>query len=308
MDISIVIVSWNNRNYLEPCLRSIYEANNGAEFEIVIVDNGSSDGTQTFLREHYSQITLIENNKNLGLSKATNQGIQATVGRYVLLYNNDTLMQPETLDKFVKFMDEHPDAGAAGGRLLNGDGSFQASHNNFPSVWSAFLDVTRLWILINKNYPSEADSNEIQVVNWISSACLVVRRKVLEQVGLLDEDYFLYGDEMDLQYRMKQSGWKIFYIPYISTIHFGSVSLNRWRKRRLFYRGILLFNYKNGRKLTGFFTRGIFLIFTLLKLFLWHLLRLVPKHKKRALDEIPSLVSVVNLCFLPIRAMAELKY
>ncbi len=302
-DISIVIVCWNNKSYLEPCLNSIYEAQNQVHFEILAVDNGSTDGSQAMLKEKYPQIRLIQNDHNVGLSRATNQGVKAAQGRYILLYNNDTLMEKSTLDIMVHFMDDYPEAGAAGGRLINPDGTFQLSHVKFPSIWSTFLDAAHIGSLVNPFHPSQPDLHQIREVNWISSACLVVRREALDQVGGLDETFFLYGDETDLQYRLWKAGWKVYFIPDITTVHYGSVSLNRFRKRAFFYRGILLYYYKNSGVFQAWLARIIIFTFSLLKILFWSLAYLFWRDKQRSKLELLSNISVLRLCLKSKRAI-----
>jgi GT2 family glycosyltransferase len=295
-DISIVIVCWNNKNYLEPCLKSIFTADNISRFEIILVDNGSTDGSQEMMKTQYPEIRLIENGQNVGLCRASNQGIEVTSGRYILLYNNDTLMADHTLDHFVDFMDIHPDAGAVGGRLINPDGTFQSSYFHFPTIWHEILNITRLGVVLNHNFPSNPDINSVFEVDWISSACLGLRRSALDQIGLLDEAYFIYGDEMDLQYRLWKRNWKVYYVPQISTVHYGGVSLNRWRKRKQFYRGEIIYYYKNKGKVKALILRLIFFLGAILKIFFWSLAWLIPKINNRARNEILSNWNILQLC------------
>jgi GT2 family glycosyltransferase len=208
-DLSIVLVCWNNRDYLEPCLRSLYDSGLRSTFDVVAVDNGSTDGSQEMLRRKFPEVKIIQNDHNVGLGKASNQGIEATQGRYVLLLNNDTIVNGPSFDAMVDFIHDHPEAGAVGGRLLNPDGSFQAAGNRFPSLIEEFLIATRLGTLIWPGYPDRGYADGVERVDWIGSACLLLRRAALDQVGLLDEGFFIYGDEADLQYRLKKAGWPV---------------------------------------------------------------------------------------------------
>jgi N-acetylglucosaminyl-diphospho-decaprenol L-rhamnosyltransferase len=263
----------------------------------VLVDNGSSDGTQAMVREIFSQVRLVQNDHNVGLSAASNQGIESTHGRHVLLLNDDTLVNAPSLDGLVDFMDAHPDAGAVGGKLLNPDGTFQAGYARFSSLLQEFLIASRLSLLISPNYPSHGNSDQVREADWLSSACLLLRRAALNQVGLLIQDYFIYGDEADLQYRMKRAGWKVYYLPEATTIHFGGRSLNRWRRRKMVYRGKMLFYRKNyGAYYTGAM-RTMMGVISLAKLMAWTPAVLLPRWQQRAHQELSSNLDVLRLCW-----------
>ncbi|MCC7162909.1 MAG: glycosyltransferase family 2 protein [Anaerolineae bacterium] len=296
-DMSVVLVCWNNNQYLEPCLGSLYESALKARFETLVVDNGSTDGSQAMLAEKFPQVQLIQNNENVGLSRASNQGIQSSRGRYILLLNNDTLVNGESLDAMVEFMDSHPDAGAVGGRLLNPDGSFQSGYASFSSLTQEFLIASNLGEHIWAGYPSHGHSDHIQVVDWLSSACLLLRRTALDQVGLLDEQYFVYGDETDLQYRLKHAGWKVYYLPHVTIIHYGGRSLNRWRRRMLVYRGKMLFYKKRYSQLNAFGLRMMFGVLTLAKTLAWGVSFVIPSRQGIAQQELRSNLDVLRLCW-----------
>jgi GT2 family glycosyltransferase len=292
----VVLVCMNNRKYLRDCLASLYGAGLRAAFDVVVVDNGSTDGTQDMLREGYPLVQLIENHRNVGLSRASNMGIQATDGRYVLLLNDDTLVNRESLDSLVQFLDKHPECAVAGGRLLNADGSLQAGFANFSTLREEFLIATALGQVFWKGYPYCNDASEPREVDWLGSACLLLRRSALESTGLLDEEFFIYGDEADLQYRLKSAGWQVYFLPYVHTIHFGGRSLDRWRRRKMVYRGKLLFYRKNYGKLRTALLRALFAVLTLGKLAVWALAFTNPKWRLRASRELRSNVEVLALC------------
>jgi GT2 family glycosyltransferase len=293
-DFSIVLVCWNNREYLEGCLRSLYESKIDFTYEELVVDNGSSDGSQAMLATKYPQANLIQNDRNLGLSRASNQGILASLGHYVLLLNNDTMVNGPSLNALVEFMNHHPDAGAAGGTLLNQDGSLQATYSEFSTLWQEFMIATGLGHLFWPNYPDHGISNEIKVVDWLSSACLILRRSALDQVGLLDEQYFIYGDEADLQYRLKRAGWKIYYLPQVKTIHYGGRSMNRWSRRKMVYRGKMLFYEKHYGAFRTISLRGMLVALSFLKSIFW--LLAWPIVRERSSLELRSNLDVIRLC------------
>ena len=243
------------------------------------------------------QVQIIQNEGNVGLGRASNQGIEATQGRYVLLFNNDTLVDGPSLDAMVEYMDTHPDAGAVGGRLLNGDGSFQAGYANFSTLREEFLIATHLGELLWPGYPSHEDDGEIKAVGWLSSACLLVRRETMDQIGMLDEEYFIYGDEADLQYRMQQAGWKVYYLPDSFTIHYGGRSMNRWSRRKMVYRGKMLFYQKNYDSLRTGLLRLMFGGLSLVKMLPWSVAYILPRWRERAQKELKSNAEVIKLCW-----------
>jgi GT2 family glycosyltransferase len=295
-DLSIVLVCWNNKDYLEPCLNSLYGGSFKSCFDVAVVDNGSTDGSQEMLREKFPEVKIIQNDHNVGLSKASNQGILATQGRYVLLLNNDTLVNSPSLDAMARFMNETSDAGAVGGVLLNPDGSFQSAGIDFSSLLEEFLIATRLGMLLSPTYPSFPPDGGVKTADWLSSACLLLRREALNQIGLLDEDYFIYGDEADLQYRLHKKGWKVYFLPDANTIHFGGRSMDRWRRRKMVYRGKMLFYEKNYGPLRTGILRIMLFILSLAKLLVWGAAFGFPRWRERAQREIDSNLDVIKLC------------
>jgi GT2 family glycosyltransferase len=298
VDMSIVLVCWNNKAYLDPCLKSLYEGGLKSSFDVVVVDNGSTDGSQQMLAEKYPQVKLIQNAGNVGLGKASNQGIEATDGRHVLLLNNDTLVNAPALDVLVEYLDAHPEAGATAGRLLNPDGSFQSGFAPFSTLLEEFLIVTHIGELLWTGYPSHGDAREIKETGWMSSACLLVRRAAFDQIGLLDEGYFIYGDEADLQYRLNQAGWKVVFLPNSSIIHFGGRSMDRWKRRKMVYRGKMMFYKKNYGLPSAFLLRLLFFFMSLLKLLVWVVGFVVPSKNDQAKKELRSNIDVMALCLI----------
>ena len=296
VDMSIVLVCWNNKAYLDPCLKSLYEGGLKSTFDVIVVDNGSTDGSQQMLAEKYPDVKLIQNAGNVGLGKASNQGIEATNGRHVLLLNNDTLVNGPALDVLVEYLDAHPEAGATAGKLLNPDGSFQSGFAPFSTLLEEFLIVTHIGELLWTGYPSHGDSNQIKSTGWMSSACLLVRRAALDRIGLLDESYFIYGDEADLQYRLNKAGWKVIFLPNSSIVHFGGRSMDRWKRRKMVYRGKMMFYKKNYGFISTFLLRLLFFVMSLLKLLVWCIGFFVPSRNDQAKKELRSNIDVMALC------------
>jgi GT2 family glycosyltransferase len=293
---AIVLVCWNNKAYLEPCLASLYDAGLRHSFEVVVVDNGSTDGSQDMLRLRFPTVRIVQNSGNVGLGRASNQGIEVTTAPYILLLNNDTIVNRESLEALIDHMIATPGAGAVGGKLLNEDGSVQAEYSNFSTLREEFLIATRIGELVWPGYPSHHPSEEVRTVDWLSSACLLVRRAALDRIGLLDESYFIYGDEADLQFRLIANGWKVYYLPTATTLHFGGRSMDRWRRRKMVYRGKMLFYRRNYGAVREYLLRGLFGALTVAKVGAWSAAWPIPSMQQRAARELRSNVDVLRLC------------
>ena len=226
VDLSIIIVNWNTRELLAKCLESIAAHPPERTFEVLVVDNASSDGSAQMVQERFAWVQLIENQKNVGFARANNQAIQRCRGQYILLLNSDTEVLPGALEGLVAFMESHPRAGAAGARLLNPDGSLQ------PSCHPMLTPGRELWRLLflehiraRATYPMHRwDDTVPRRVEVIKGACLLLRREALNRVGLLDESYFMYTEEVDLCYRLARAGWELWWVPVAAVIHHGEAS------------------------------------------------------------------------------------
>jgi N-acetylglucosaminyl-diphospho-decaprenol L-rhamnosyltransferase len=229
MKLSIIIVNWNTCELLAHCIRSI-EVNVlpslRSNLEVFVVDNASSDGSGAMIQQDFGWIRLLQNTKNVGFATANNQAIRESKGRYVLLLNPDTWVCSGGLDLLVDFMEKHPEVGAAGSRLLNADGSLQMSCYPAPTVAREFwrlLYLDKLYACSQYNMHSWSIL-EPKEVDLVQGASLMVRRQTLEQVGLLDEDYFMYTEEVDWCYRIRRAGWHIYWVPASTVIHYGGQS------------------------------------------------------------------------------------
>jgi len=224
--VSIIIVSWNTARFLENCLASILANPPTSPFEIWVVDNASTDDSPQMVRERFPQVHLIENRENLGFARANNQAIHRCKGSYILLLNPDTLVTSGALQGLVDFLDKHPDAGAAGAKILNPNGSLQISSHPRPTlsreIWRLFhLDSFSPYA----EYPlTKWETNRTQEVDLLMGACLLLRKEVLDKVGVLDEEYFMYSEEIDLCYRIQRAGWRLFWVPQVEVVHFGGQS------------------------------------------------------------------------------------
>lgn len=297
LDLSIIIISYNTSLLTANTIDSIYASSVRRKFEIIVVDNGSEDDSVELIRSKFGDVKLLQAQSNLGWAGGNNFGIRSCEGRYVLLLNSDTIVLPGAIEQCISFLDAHPEAGAVGGNLINKDFSHQASYCSFPNLLEEFLALTKLGILIRKSYPAHKPVKRIVEVDWIPGAFLMLRHQALMEVGGLDEAFFMYSDETDLQYRLHQAGWKVYYLPEVNTIHLGGQSSTSWRRRRLVYRGRLLFAQKHYPGYYTFILRVWFILASSLKLPFWLLLSLFSKWQSRAQDEIQSHLAILRMCF-----------
>lgn len=232
MDLSIVIVSYNTKGMLRDCLNAIPAAVSGLKVETFVVDNNSPDGSADMTESEFPEVRLIRNEENAGFTKANNQALSLCVGRHVLILNPDTEARADSLAKLVKFLDEHPAAGAVGPQLLNSDGSLQKSGCRFPSPWREFLDASGLRYLNDAAYEREGwgrdDFNALIQVDSVSGACLMVRAEVMKQVGMLSEDFYMFYEEIEWCWRIRKAGHQVWYVPESKVVHhwMGSVRQN----------------------------------------------------------------------------------
>ncbi len=241
VDLSIVIVSWSVRDLLQRCLESIQQSRAGQagqplsqmalgpdspdfQVEVIIVDNGSSDGTVDMVREGFPNVGLIANEDNRGFAAANNQGLAVAEGRYVLLLNPDTEVVGNALETLVAFADAHPDVGIVGPQLLNPDRTVQSSRRRFPTLATALFEST--WLqphaprqVLERYYVSDRADDVTQDVDWITGAAMLARREAIEEVGLLDEGFFMYSEELDWCRRFHEAGWRVVYLPAAKIVH-----------------------------------------------------------------------------------------
>jgi GT2 family glycosyltransferase len=234
-DVSIIIVNWNTRQMLAECLASLYASIAGATYDVWVVDNASSDGSVEMLRGEFPAVNVIANDRNVGFARANNQGIAATAGRCVLLFNSDALLTPGALEALLAVANGNPRAGIIGGCLLNPDGTFQASYTDFPSLWQEFLILTGLGRLLRGPwFPSHGPhaGEAPRLVHYVEGACMLVRREAIQAAGGLDEGYFMYAEEVDWCYAMRRHGWQVWYQPQARITHFGGGSSRQRRPER----------------------------------------------------------------------------
>jgi GT2 family glycosyltransferase len=252
MKLSVVIVSYNVRDYLENCLQSVSRALEGIEGEVFVVDNHSDDDSVETVRAQYPWVRLIENQENMGFSRANNIAIRESRGEYVLLLNPDTIVEEATLREVLRFMEEHPKAGGAGVMMHNADGSLAPeSRRALPTPWVSCLKMLGF---TKRYYMSHLPWDQPGRIEVISGAFCFLRKKALDEVGLLDEDFFMYGEDIDLSYRLMKGGWENWYLPYPIT-HFKGKSTQKsdYRYVHIFYKAMLIFFRKHYSHLSLFY-------------------------------------------------------
>jgi len=252
--LSVVIVNYNVKHFIEQCLFSVLKAAQHVSCEVFVVDNNSVDGSVGLIKSRFPQITLIENKTNTGFSVANNQAIRLAKGEYVLLLNPDTVVQEDTFVKTVAFMDEHPDAGGLGVKMLDGQGNFAPeSKRGLPTPSVAFYKMFGLSKLFPKSrkfgkyHLSYLPENEVNEVDVLSGAFMLMRRSVLDKTGLLDETFFMYGEDIDLSYRITKAGYKNYYFPLTQIIHYKGESTKRSSINYvlIFYKAMAIFSKKH---------------------------------------------------------------
>ncbi|TSA24404.1 MAG: glycosyltransferase [Bacteroidetes bacterium] len=254
MQLSVIIVNYNVKYFLEQCIRSIQKAVNGLSAEIFVVDNNSVDGSVRMIREKFPEVHLIENKDNKGFSKANNQAIRKAEGDYILILNPDTILEDDTLTKCVAFMDQHPDAGGLGVKMIDGKGKFlPESKRGLPSPsvafykmfgFSALFPKSRLF---NKYHLGYLDKDKTHEVDILAGAFMMLRKAVLDKIGLLDEGFFMYGEDIDLSYRITEAGYRNYYFPGTRIIHYKGESTKKSSLNYvfLFYNAMIIFARKH---------------------------------------------------------------
>jgi len=260
-DLTISIVSYNTKNLLKNCLNSVHKNTKGVNYEIIVVDNNSNDGSAGMVEKEFPQVILIRNKENVGFAKANNQAFSVGREKYFLLLNSDTIVLLRSIERLVEFMDSHSEAGVVGCKLFYPDGSVQPwaciSSNVWSSLWLALFGLFNIKRLlpdprlrrflgkyfrgiVGKSVDSYLshywDHRLVQEVDQVSGACLLARRSAIEETGLLDENFFMYGEDVDCCIRIKQKGWKVYLLSDIKVIHYTSQSFKEASYHSLFQR------------------------------------------------------------------------
>jgi GT2 family glycosyltransferase len=302
MDVSTVIVNWNTGNILRDCLKSVYEQTQGISFEVIVIDNASLDGSADIVRKQFPQVILIENDENRGFAPGVNQGMAVAKGRYVLVLNSDTIICDNAIEKTIRYADKYPKAGITGCQVLDDSGTIQMTCFRFPSVLNLFLHTFALNKIFKKNHffgrewmlwwPRDTE-REVEV---ISGSFMLVRRDAIDDVGLMDEDYFLYYEETDWCYRFAKAGWKKLFWPEAKIIHcHGGRNSSKQESLKMavqMQKSCLIF-FKKHRHVVSYITVRLILMvssacrfgFWTIALFVKHLLRNSSNHERKKIAE-----------------------
>lgn len=265
MDLSIIIVNYNTCRLTLDCLQSVYGSETAYQYEVFVVDNASVDGSVEAIGSEFPQVQLIANEENTGFAKANNQGMEIAKGRYVLLLNSDTIVQPDTLQTMVSLMDVRPDLGASGCKIILPDGSLdKACRRGFPTPSASFyyaFGFSRLFPntpRFNQYQLGYLDPNEAYPVDCLMGAFMLVRREVIRQIGGLDETFFMYGEDVDWCYRIKEAGWGIHYEPATYIVHYKGASSRRKPFKIIyeFHRAMWVFHRKHYKHRYSWLTNG----------------------------------------------------
>jgi GT2 family glycosyltransferase len=239
-DLSIIIVNYNVNKLLFKCLSSIFRTNSKKKMEVIVVDNASRDKSTETVKEDFPQVKLIQNRKNLGFARGANQGIKASRGRYIFFLNPDALIATGELDKMIDFMEENKEVGICGPRTLDPQRNIQYSCRRFPNYLTSISSSQSLLFKLFPRNPlsqeyllTEKSHREEMEVDWVSGSALLARKDMLDQIGNLDENFFIYVEDVDLCYRAKKGGWKVFYYPYAEIRHLIGASTNQERSKMI---------------------------------------------------------------------------
>ncbi|MBR1504410.1 MAG: glycosyltransferase family 2 protein [Prevotella sp.] len=252
MKLSVVIVNYNVRSYLVQCLGSVRKALDGIEGEVYVVDNSSSDDSVEVVRRDFPWVRLIANTENIGFARANNIAIRQSQAEYVLLLNPDTVVETDTFQTVLAFMDAHPEAGGAGVMMHNEDGTLAPeSRRALPTPWVSCLKMLGF---SKRYYMSHLPWDAPARIDVISGAFCMLRSQALDKIGLLDEDFFMYGEDIDLSYRLLKGGWQNWYLP-CPIVHYKGRSTRKtdYRYVHIFYQAMLIFFRKHYRHLSIFY-------------------------------------------------------
>ena len=274
IDLSIIIVSWNVRELLRDCLHSLCETAGDLRLQIIVVDGASADGSADMVAGAFPEVELVRCDENVGFPRGNNMGLARATGRYLLLLNPDTIVQPGALQTLLAYLEAHADVGLVGAQLLNPDGSIQHSRYRFPRLSTGFFEST--WLqpyapqrLLDHYYLRDQPSDRPVEADWLNGACLFTRREIAATIGGLDEAYFMYSEELDWCRRLKTAGWRIVYVPEAQIIHYvGQSSEQAVTARHINFNRAKLRYF---RKYHGALAAGLLRLF-LLKSYLWQIL------------------------------------
>ncbi len=305
-DLTVIIVNWNSKDYLRGCLASIGGAARRHRCAVVVVDNGSTDDSETMMRSEFPEVALVRNEENRGFAAANNLALRSIETPYVLLLNPDTLPAAGAFDAMIEFLESHPDVWAAGPRMRNADGTDQRTGVHFPSSWTIFCEslfLDRLFPRIRlfggqrELYTDPALPRE---VDYVQGSFLMVRTEAVRSIGLLDERFFMYFEETDWCLRMKQEGGKVMYVPDGNVVHYGGGEDAHYGEKKIlyYYASLLKFYGKHHGAPAGALLRAILVVRSLVRIVVWSVLRFVrPSAATTARSSVRGYVRSLALLF-----------
>ncbi len=289
INLSIIIVSFNTEKFTKETIDSVIKSTSRIDYEIIVVDNGSSDGSKEMLNNYskkYKNFIYVQTGENLGFGKANNLGIKRSKGRYILLLNSDTKLQKNIFPEMIDYMEKNPKAGVSTCKLLNKDGSLQGTGGGFPTLgrvfsWMFFIEdipfIDKLFIPFHPMHPLSfykggSMFNKKRKMDWITGAFMLFKKEVFDKVGIFDEDYFMYAEETELCYRISKLGWEIWYLPDWSIIHYGGASGGGEFSLLSEYKGIKLFYEKHMNRLENLILRLLLKMGSIIRIVLFTVL------------------------------------
>lgn len=325
-DLTISIINYNTKDLLKGCLNSVYGSIKNIKFEIIIVDNNSTDGSVEMLKKEFPQVSLIENKENVGFARANNQALKRSKGKFFLLLNSDTKVLSRSIEEMVEFMQLHPEVGVVGCEQIRPDGSIQPTINialnMWTNLWLIFLRLFQVKRLVAKSEQASfitnyfkgilgktinsylnhyLNKNKPYEVDWVSGVCLLARREAINEVGFLDENFFMYSEDVDWCLRMKQKGWKIYFLPESKIIHYIKQSSHKGKFDDLSpqrFKSIFYFFEKHYGKKSVLLLRILLIWSIFIQLKILFLIYLVSDKKKEARIRLKNTSSLLNfVCF-----------
>lgn len=274
--LSIIIVNWNGEPFVENCLNSIYTQDTRISYEVIVWDNASTDGSVSLIRQNFPQVKLIQSDKNLGFAGGNNRAFNHAHGEYYLLLNNDTVLREGTLDAMAEVVASNPSIGIWGFHLINPDGSTQKSAGRFPNIITEILDQTGLHKFIPYSQYAYSWYNTPEEADWVTGACMLIKRQVIEKIGMFDERYFMFLEDVDLCYRARKAGWQVRYHPKPTIVHMKGESSKPVLKKMIIQdrNSILYFVDKHYSRITASLFRIVVILGAFIRMVIWGIISL----------------------------------
>ncbi len=306
IDLVVIIVNWNSKRVLQDCLRSIFASTPKCLYQVFVVDNGSTDGSVEMVRKFFPDVRVEQNITNVGFAKANNQILKRVTSTYALLLNADTIVNAGAFDIMISFLNSKPEAGAVGPALLNKDSTPQKTGTRFPDNWNLFVEALFLDRLFPKSklFGSHkelyADFTVPREVDYVQGSCLMMRTSVVRGIGYLDESFFMYFEETDLCFRMKQAGWKIWFLPAASVVHFGGDETAHYDEWRIvhYHNSLFQFYSKHYSYQARVMLRCILFLRSVIRIVVWSSVAAVrPSLRNSALSTMKGYLKTLQLVY-----------